>query len=328
MQGKWVAIGAIAVLLGAAAGALSVRMRRAAVPVAKAPAARTTAGRELVLSGRVRPQHIVLVSPPNGGMVDAVTVEVGQDVYEGEVLARVGAAGLESARQAASQAVEQAQGEVSQAEGRAIASRMEASRAGAAMERAQAELERAKKAYDRQKVLNDAGATPRLVFEKAEQDYLASQREFEAAQKAVSASANEQQDGGASVANARKQLTERNAAAESAQLAYAASEVRSPVDGVLVAVHAAAGKNWDGSGAMFEIGTDTDALEVALDASPEVSRGIRTGMPVSVAPADAPGSSQPGVVREVSGSQIIVEFHKTIGALQPGAQVSVRLKVE
>lgn len=329
MRGKWPAIGAMAVVLGAGAGALSVRLRRPALPAAKPATAAIE--RDFVSSGIVRPRHLVPVAPAAAGPVDVLPVEAGQDVYQGEVLARVGASVLESARDAASQGLQQAQAEAAQAEARVVAARLESSRAGAEGERAQMDLERSRKVYERQRVLHDAGATPRLVYEKAEQDYQTSQQANTAAQKAVSAAEAEAEAGNAALATARKELADRTAAAESAQLALAAADVRSPVDGVLFAIHAEVGKNWDGHGPMFEIATRTEgvpeALEVAVEAPPEVLQRIRPGQEAMVTVGGANGG-ETGAVREILGSQAIVEFQSTLPALKPGAQASVRLKVE
>lgn len=324
MGGKWLAIGAAALIFGLVAGVLSLRIRH---PVATAPKTATNAlEKDIALVGIIRPQHIVPVPVTIAGPVTALPVEAGQDVYQGEVLARVGAGGAESAREGAREAVEQAQHEESATEAREIAARLENSRAAAAADRAQADLERARKVYERQKMLNDAGATPRLVFEKAAQDLQACGQAETAARQAVSAAAEEAEAAQTALAEARKALADRTSEGASAELAFTAAEVKAPADGVLLAVHAELGKTWEGDGAMFEIATDPAELEVEVTAPAEVLRRVRPGLAVVV--ADGSGAGEPGAVREIQDGRAIVVFHNTLETLKAGAQASVRLKVE
>lgn len=329
MGGKWLAISAAAVALGMGIGALTVRTRRPVVAPPKQPAASAIADAEVPLTGRVRPQHLMQVLPTVSGLVEALPVDVGQDVYQGEVLARVGAAERENARGAALQAVERAQDDVGKAEAQIAAARLEASRANASVERARIDLERAQKVYERQKMLHDAGATPRLVYEKAEQDYQAAQQEYTAIEKAVRAAADAADAANTGQAAAKKALADRTADAETAQLAFAAAEVRAPADGVLYTRNAEVGKSVEvGGGAMFEIATDLDALEVAVFAQPDLLRRVKPGMAAVVVVADTAGAGLAGVVGEIKDNQVIVEFHSTAPAVRPGMQASVRLKLE
>jgi len=52
--------------------------------------------------------------------------------------------------------------------------------------------------------LHDAGATPRLLFEKAERHYQSSQQEYGAAEKAVRADADAVEAANAGMASARR----------------------------------------------------------------------------------------------------------------------------
>jgi multidrug resistance efflux pump len=170
------------------------------------------------------------------------------------------------------------------------------------------------------------------VYEKAERDYQSSQQEYAAAGKAVRAAADVLEAANAALANDRKVLADRTAESETAQLAFAAAEVRSPVDGFLAASNAEVGKNLEEGGAMFEIATGPEghpeALEVAVDAQPDVLKRIRSGQAVLVVVAEAAGAGLVGVVREVKDNQAIVEFRNTLAAIKPGMQARVRLKLE
>ena len=79
-------------------------------PVAPPKAASTAAAiavaqNEVTLQGKIRSQHITGVRASVPGVIEVFLVEV----YEGQVLARIGAQGLESAREVAQAAVERAQ---------------------------------------------------------------------------------------------------------------------------------------------------------------------------------------------------------------------------
>ena len=62
------------------------------------------------------------------GTVDEFEAGVGDEVYQGQVLARVGSAGMEAARADAAAAVDKARNRVESAEKRYTAAQLEASR--------------------------------------------------------------------------------------------------------------------------------------------------------------------------------------------------------
>src|SRR5580704_13824615 len=170
MRGKWAWLSVLAVCAGVGAGALSLRHRRLPPELPDRNRAAVIATPEISLNGTIRPQHIAGVGSKIEGKIEAFMANVGDEVFQGQVLARIGAAGLESEREAAAHAVEYAQEQVSKAEAAVSSARLEASRAAADEARARMALDHAQKVYERQKTLHAAGATPRLTFEKAEQD--------------------------------------------------------------------------------------------------------------------------------------------------------------
>src|SRR5262252_8468237 len=106
MRGKWVWLSLMAVGLGVGLGALSLRHRQPPALARASGAAVLPATSEITLSGKIRPQHITKVGPGVEGNIEAFLVDVGQDVFAGEVLARVGGGGLETDRENATAAVE------------------------------------------------------------------------------------------------------------------------------------------------------------------------------------------------------------------------------
>ena len=329
VKGTWVWIALLAVGAGIAASALSVRHRRARAPAPRTAAAAVIASSDVTFSGIVRPQHITPVTSTISGNIEAVMADAGDEVYEGQVLARIGAAGLESEREAAAHAVEYAQEQVSQAEAAVNAARLEASRAGADEQRARMALERTEKAYSRQKTLHEYGATPRLTYEKAEQEYHSQQQELAIIDKAVRASDDSVQGALDQVANAKKVLADKSEEFEQAQGAYEAAEVRAPVDGVVVERKAEAGKSvQEIGGELFQIATDNYALELTIEPPPPELKRIQPGQPALVIFPDLGAATLPGAVKEIKDTQVTVEFTSTLSTVKPGIRADVRLKLE
>jgi multidrug resistance efflux pump len=330
MRGKWVLLSVVAVLAGAAGGALSLRYRRMApaLPVRAAGAAMLPAN-QVTLSGAIRPQHVAGVGAQTNGLIEAFLVEVGQDVYQGQVLARIGSQGLESSREAAASGVDHAQEQVNRVEATVAGARLEQSRAEAEAQRARFAMERAETAFSRQQLLVSQGATPRLVYEKARDEYDSARTEFAVMDKAARGAAERVQSVLQEVASAQKILADENRRLEESQAAFEAADVHSPVDGVLVGRNGEVGKTAQEFGDnLFQIATDMYALEVALEPEPPVLKRLRPGQPALVVIPDLQSAGIAGDVKEIKGTQVLVEFNSTIPAIRPGMLADVRLKLD
>ena len=244
MRGKWLLFSVAAVAAGVGAGALSMhwRGRSAPAPVRKAGAALIQTGSAVTLSGKLRPQHITTVKADVDGDIDAFQVDVGQDVFEGEVLARIGSSGLESQRDAAAAAATSAEGQVARAESNVASARMESSRADADQQRSRTALDKVRAVYERQQTLFKAGATPKLTWEKAQRDFQNAQQEFDIMDKAARLSAEQMQTALNNLSTAQKNLVDRNQELQAAQDNMQTAEVRSPVVGIVVARNGEVGK--------------------------------------------------------------------------------------
>lgn len=329
MNGKWVWLSLLAVGLGVAGGALSLRHRRAQVPPSRNSGAAVIATSEVTLSGVIRPQHVTSVTSSVIGNVEAFMANVGDEVFQGQVLARIGAAGLESEREAAAHAVEYAQEQVSKAESLIASARMEASRAGADAQRAQMSLDRAEKAFARQKTLHAAGATPRMAYEKAAQDYESLAQEFDVMDKARRAAEDGVKNGLEQLASAKRVLADKSQQLEQAQGAFEAAEVRAPVDGLIVQRKAETGKSvQETGGELFTIATDVYALELPVEPKPEVLKRLQPGQPALVIIPDLQTGGIPAEIKEIKDTQAIVQFNSTLPAIRPGMRADVRLKLE
>jgi len=321
----------VSVVVGAALVGVLI-WRRRPVPAAARKndtAVQTAPANEITLQGKIRPQHTIGVAANVPGFVETFLAEPGQDVYQGQVLARIGAQGLESAREAAAAALERAQEQVTRAENGLAQARMEGSRSDADAQRAQMAMERTQKVYERQKMLNSAGATPRLVFEKAEAEYTAAQKEYEIVANAVRTGREHIQAAQNDVTAARKMVDAKQQELDAAQADLAAAEVHSPVDGYLVSRKGEVGKPADEFGEdFFRIATDLYALEVELEPKADDLKRIIPGMPALVLILDVQSNAMEGRVKEIKDNKAVVEFGSGNPAIRPGMVADVRLRFQ
>ena len=326
MAGKWILISVAAVLAGAGAAALSVHWKgRPASPPRPSGAALISSTAEITLSGNLRPQHVTTVKADVDGNLDAFLVDIGDEVFEGEPLARIGASALESQREAAAAATN-AEGHVARAEQSVATARLEASRAEADRQRSQSALDKQRVNYERQQTLNRSGATPRLTWEKAQHDYQLAQQDFELMDKASRLSAEQVQSALNALTEAKANLLQPNQELEAAQSHMQAAEVKSPVNGTVVARNGETGKPAPAD--VLTIATDLYALEVALDPRPDVLPRLHPGQAALVLIPDLQSAGIPGDVKEIKDNQAIVEFNCPLPAVRPGMRVDVRLKLE
>ena len=207
--------------------------RAAREAAAKAAAAAIPHG-EIRLQGLVSAKEIVQIAAPTDGQLLRFHVDAGDEVYQGQLLAEIGNSTLAAAQETATTELERAQERVNALEGTISASRLEASRAQADYQRVKSELERATRVYNRQKYLLSEGATPRMVFQKAEAEYKTLQTEHtnseEVAKRAEARLSSLQAD----LDNARKALDRKNDDLEAAKARVDAGQIVSPVNGVVV----------------------------------------------------------------------------------------------
>jgi HlyD family secretion protein len=318
-----------AVALGIGAGAFSLRKRPAPISLSRPAAAAVVNSNEVTLQGKIRAQHVVGVAASASGNVESLLVEPGQEVFQGQVLARIGAQGLESAREVAAAALERAQEQVSKAEAVVASARLEVSRAEADVERSQMAVERAEKIYLRQRTLLAAGATPRLTFEKAEHEYESAQQEFTVVDAAARSGREHVQAALSQVAAAKRIVGDKAGLLEEAQVDLQAAEVHSPVDGFVISRHGEVGKSAEEFGEeFFQIATDLYALEVTVEPTPDALKRIHPGQQALVLLLDLQSSGMEGSVKQIRDTQVIVEFNSANPAIKPGMLADVRLKLD
>jgi len=328
MKGKWVLLAVAAVLSGVGAGVVSLRHRQPSSPPA-APAAPPALPSEITVAGKIRAAHVVGVSAGEPGNIDAFLVEVGDEVAEGQELARVGGAELESDRAAADAEVDKAQARVEAAEKAVSSAQLEESRARADAERARAELDSAQKTYDRQKTLVAAGATPRLTYEKAESEYNSARQQWEAVDKAAGTATSWVQDMLRQRDAARKTLTDLTEQRDAAQGGLEAGSIVAPVAGIVVGRSGEVGQPAQELGeSLFQIAVDLFELEAVVEPQPAVLKRLRPHQPALVIVPDLQGIGITGEVKEIQDSQAVIGFTSSMPAIRPGMVAEVRLRPE
>jgi multidrug resistance efflux pump len=330
MRARWWIVTVIAV--AAVGGVLALRRKPAPVaPARQAAKVVEESPGVFTVQGKIRPQHVIGVSSPVEGFIEALLADPGQDVYEGQVLARIGAQGLESNREGAQNALERAQEQVGRTDAALASAKLELSRAEADAARSRLNLERVEKVFSRQQTLFREGATPRLTYERAAADYEAARRDYDIMDEAVRTGRERVQSAQKDSDNARKAAADKRDALEEAQDNVAASEVRSPADGYVVARGGEVGKTAQEVGdKLFTIATDLFALEAVVDLKPEYMKRLIAGMPATVNVLDLDNASFQGTVKSVDdkANQVVVEFGSANPNVKPGMVADVRFKVQ
>jgi multidrug resistance efflux pump len=329
VRGKWFVLSASVTLLALVAIAVTM-LSRVSANKAK-PAVLTTQAPppvEVRLSGKIRAQNVVSVTPPIEGTVGAVFADVGQEVFEGQLLARINNEGLETGQQMAQKILDNAQSRVNTLESELVSARLEASRARADANRAGAEYDRLAQVFRRQQMLLAEGATPRLTYEKSSRDFLAAQSESRLLEQVATQAESHLNELVKMLDAEKRALADKSAEMETAKARAVATEVVAPAQGMIVARTGEVGQSVGPDKAdFFQIATQLSQLEVVLDPDPRSMRRIRLGQAALVSLPEQGSDGMLGAVKAIQGAQVIVAFTSPSPAVKPGMLAQVRIKV-
>lgn len=321
---------AAALLGGVLAGTLSLwrQSGRHAARIEPTPAAEPALEAEIHLTGTLAAVEVVNIPAPIEGTLEMVMVNVGDEVYENMLLARIRNSAIEAELQAAREHLEDAESRVNSLESRYISERLEASRAAADFARAKAEYEQAERAAQRQRMLYREGATPRMVYEKAQAEFEAKQQEYLTLER-VARSAEEQ------VSGLRKEVDAGQRAAEEIRWVMEqinaemdAAQIFCPVSGIVTAMAARQGEEVHvGMESLFQIATDLSRMEVIVEPPPPELARIRPGQQAEVRVAELPNEALPAVVGEVAEGRAKIQFANPSPRVRPGLSAQVTIKV-
>jgi multidrug efflux system membrane fusion protein len=278
-------------------------------------------------AGRLRARKVESVAAPIEGTLESVEVIEGQEVFEGQLLARIRNSRLDLEEEQAKLEVERLENRVNGLESQLASSRLEASRAEAEASRTRAEASLAAKNYERQQMLLREGATARLTFEKAEQEHEKARTEADAAGESVRKSASRIEVLIRNLDEARRELASRAEDLEDARQEKLASEVHAPVDGLLVGVKRAAGEEVTRDVKdLFQITTNPAELEFVAEISAADTKRLTPGAAAIIQVAEAGNEPIPGRIKSASAGLLVIELDAPSPAVKPGltaqAQVS------
>lgn len=293
------------------------RKTQAAVPPAK-PA--------IAISAQIRAQHTVAVPSPIGGNIDAFFADVNQEVAEGQLLARVGAAAVEAERENAARELSAARSKVAEMESQLVSLRLEASRARTEADRAQLELQLAEKTYRRQAGLNSQGATPRKVYEKALEAFNSQTQTYQAYADLAKQAENRVTELVDAITNAHKTADDKEKQAENADAALVASEVRAPVAGLIVARRGEAGKVIAPTERedLFRIAVDLNLLEAAFLAP----AGVAVNQPLTLTFPELGIPDITATVAAIRNGEAVIPFTSATPVLKPGMTCGIRVPLK
>jgi multidrug resistance efflux pump len=329
MRGKWLLFAGITILAAVAAGALQLYRQSARKPVATAPAAPASQvlGNELSITGTIEAQQTVDIAAPIDGVVDSFGAEIGQDVFEGQLIAHIRNTRLDAAVEGAQLEAERMLARVQELEAAIVSARLEASRATADASRSRSEFDRADKVYQRQSLLIREGATPRLAFEKAEREYRAVKDEFDSKDRLATAAQERIESLNRELDATKKTQQERDQALDTARQQVASGDVHSPVDGIVLGRRGAPGEEVDPTMEdFFRIAVTLSSLQVTVQPEPPALARIKAGQPASIHVAEVPDEIA-GTVREIKDGRVIVEFTSPTAAIRPATTAQVRIKL-
>ncbi|MCW3088582.1 MAG: efflux transporter, family, subunit [Sediminibacterium sp.] len=192
-------------------------------------------------SGKVYPEIEVKVSPDISGEIVELTVNEGDSVRRGQVLARIYADIYVTQRDQVVAGVNQ--------------SRAQLSNSTASLEGLKAMLEAAKNSYDRQRKLLNDKVISRSEFEQTEQAYRSAEANYNAAKEGL-------KSGAASIQSAQAQLSKANKD-------LSRTVITSPMDGMISLLNVKKGERVAGNS--FNVGTemmrvaDMRSIEVRVD---------------------------------------------------------------
>jgi multidrug resistance efflux pump len=320
-----IVLGVTAVAAGAAAWLYQHRV--ASRVASSAPPTPVVLPPEVTLPGAIRARHVVAVPAPVEGLLEQYMVQPGQEVFEGQLLARIHNEGLEAARQAALADMERVEARARALESALIAARLEASRARAEAERVRDDYQRAEKTFERQQFLFKEGAIAKMVFEKARKEFEAARQQYEAVENLAGLAEDRVASLTQELDSTRQQLEKAREALEEAQQRVAATEVHSPVNGILLARTRQPG---DPVGPhvpdLLQIAVDLSVLEVVVEPEPPILERLSPGYPALVDVPEAPQTGLPGRVLTIEkDGHVIIEFSNPNPAIKPGMNAKVRI---
>ncbi|MBM3765945.1 MAG: biotin/lipoyl-binding protein [Acidobacteria bacterium] len=330
MKGKWALFAGVTILGAIAAGALvywkNVAQKPAPAPPPAQPA--LVIGAEVSLQGKVEAREVVGVQAPSDGTIEEYLVIQGEEVFEGQLLARIKNPSLEAEKERAKEIADNAQERVNVLESQLLAARLESARGRAEMARVQDDYSRAERVAQRETVLNREGATPRLKFEKAVKDHEAARLDYESANAKAKITEVRVAQLIKDIEAAKRSAEEKASALEEAESDLQATQVHAPVDGIILERKGDAGAEVvRGENGVFRIATDLGQLQVVIEPEPPVLAKLQAGMQAFVFLAEVGAEPLNAEISRIENAKVYVMFGSPDPSVRPGVTAQVRIKL-
>ncbi len=319
----------LALLIGAGAGAVSIWLDQR-VPAGSQETAAVEPPRleQISLSGILAAGNVVAIPAPIEGVLEMVMVDVGDEVHENMLLARIQNTALNDELQLMQEDLKDAEGQVNALESQLIAARLEESRARADLARAREAYDEARREADRQRNLYRQGATPRMVYQKAQADLENVRKEYEAVEAAARQAQSRLEAAQIDLDASRRRVEELNRMIEEVAEDLAAADVMSPVSGIVTGMAAGQGEGvHPGMEALFLIAVDLSRMQVILEPSPAEMTFMHPGQSVRVYVAEVPNEAFEGTITEMTVDRTVVEFANPTPRIRPGLSARVVVPV-
>jgi multidrug resistance efflux pump len=318
------------VLLAVAAGTLSLLRRQNAAAPAKTSVPSTlpqSGGSTVSLPGRVEAVELAAVPVPFDGRIESLFVNVGQEVYEGELLAEIRSSELLSQREASQNDLNRLSNRVATLESTLIAARLEAARAQQVAGASRTAMDDAQKVLLRQQMLYSKGAASRQAAEKAQAAFDAASDAYQGLQKVAEMADKRVAELAKDLDTQQQEASEGSKELEDNTTAVASGDVRAPVDGYVVARKGQVGDEVTTDiQDLFLIAVNMTQLRVVLEPPPPVLDKIRAGQDAIIQVAELAEGVE-SKVTDVRGGQAIIEFTSPNPVIKPGMTVQVVIKL-
>lgn len=326
----WWISGILTAILAVGAGIYAYQQRKAPDAIAETPVAPPPPVETgISVSGVVQAKNLVLVPAPVEGVLESADVIVGQEVFIGQFLGRIQNIELDQKKEIAGSELDRIQNRINNLESQLIAERLEASRVDAEASSVKSRFGQAEKNFQRQEMLLREGATPRLSYEKAESDYKALRVENDALTAMSRQASGKVQITMQNLDEARRQLAEKNEDLDDVDQQMLATEIHSPVDGILIAQRAVSGDQVTFEMKdLFQIAVNPAELQAIIEVNEEQAARIQVGQPAQVLLTEAGGQPLEGLVSAVKPQQVVIDFSSPVPILRPGLTVQVQIQFQ
>lgn len=250
---------------------------------------------QYIMAGKIQANDQANVSSKISGKVSEISVDVGSNVNQGDVIAKLDTQDLQAQ-------VDQSQAAVNTAKA-SLANAMNSTRpeqieqAQAALDSATESYKVAQKNYDRTKTLVDAGAQTQQQLEAAEQQRVTAEAQQKSAQEQLNMLKNGATETSIDVYKA--QVEQAEAALKTAQTALSNTTITSPISGVVNAKNINVGEVVSPGSALFSI-SNSDGLYVNAYAPSDIVSQIKEDQDVVVKVAEVDGVEFDGKIEFIN----------------------------